>query len=379
MLNEEFKALSQVNKEIIQASTTMFHIWKTVYNKIAGVEEGQVPSKEKHEEALKKTWKIFPVVASPLGKDPLVDGIPLVASARETGVQNTYGDAKTKFNGKAVKVQSIRETYVPIGVGSVVNMNQMIDGGTMTEVMNKFDIAQVFDALLLGVNQADAVSFINEVFGKFALSDEWSHIGAISDRLSDIVMGKELEDILAEVNKGKSTDNQLTKGKLFAEVEAKLRKEEGNKKVSKIPTVEKIAENMAARNYQNKKLRSELGENDIGFEQYVLDGKHMYKHTGKESTKDVIVNKAELITSMAEKSKLTKKDAELALKALIESVEEALEKGEKVQLVGFGTFETRERAAREGRNPRTKEVIKIPATTVPVFKAGKEFKDKVNK
>ncbi len=91
------------------------------------------------------------------------------------------------------------------------------------------------------------------------------------------------------------------------------------------------------------------------------------------------MNKAELITSMAEKSKLTKKDAELALKALIESVEESLEKGEKVQLVGFGTFETRERAAREGRNPRTKEVIQIPATTVPVFKAGKEFKDKVNK
>nr|WP_156212461.1 MULTISPECIES: HU family DNA-binding protein [Clostridium] len=94
---------------------------------------------------------------------------------------------------------------------------------------------------------------------------------------------------------------------------------------------------------------------------------------------DVIVNKAELITSMAEKSKLTKKDAELALKSFIESVEEALENGEKVQLVGFGTFETRERAAREGRNPRTKEVINIPATTVPVFKAGKEFKDKVNK
>ena len=91
------------------------------------------------------------------------------------------------------------------------------------------------------------------------------------------------------------------------------------------------------------------------------------------------MNKAELITSMAEKSKLTKKDAELALKALIESVEESLEKGEKVQLVGFGTFETRERAAREGRNPRTKELIQIPATTVPVFKAGKEFKDKVNK
>ena len=91
------------------------------------------------------------------------------------------------------------------------------------------------------------------------------------------------------------------------------------------------------------------------------------------------MNKAELITSMAEKSQLTKKDAETALKAFIDSVQEALENGEKVQLVGFGTFETRERAAREGRNPRTKEVISIPASVVPVFKAGKEFKEKVNK
>ena len=91
------------------------------------------------------------------------------------------------------------------------------------------------------------------------------------------------------------------------------------------------------------------------------------------------MNKSELIASMAEKSNLTKKDAELALKYFIESVEEALENGDKVQLVGFGTFETRERAAREGRNPRTKEVINIPASTVPVFKAGKEFKEKVNK
>ena len=70
------------------------------------------------------------------------------------------------------------------------------------------------------------------------------------------------------------------------------------------------------------------------------------------------MNKAELITSMAEKSQLTKKDAEAALKAFIDSVQEALEGGDKVQLVGFGTFETRERAAREGRNPRTKETIK---------------------
>ncbi|MCQ2969110.1 MAG: HU family DNA-binding protein [Clostridium sp.] len=91
------------------------------------------------------------------------------------------------------------------------------------------------------------------------------------------------------------------------------------------------------------------------------------------------MNKAELITSMAEKSQLTKKDAESALKAFIDSVQEALENGEKVQLIGFGTFETRERAAREGRNPRTKETITIPASTVPVFKAGKEFKDRVNK
>lgn len=91
------------------------------------------------------------------------------------------------------------------------------------------------------------------------------------------------------------------------------------------------------------------------------------------------MNKAELITSMAEKSNLTKKDVEVVLKAFIESVEEALEKGEKVQLVGFGTFEVRERAARVGRNPRTREEIQIPESKVPVFKAGKEFKDKVNK
>ena len=91
------------------------------------------------------------------------------------------------------------------------------------------------------------------------------------------------------------------------------------------------------------------------------------------------MNKAELITSMAEKSQLTKKDAESALKAFIDSVQEALENGDKVQLIVFGTFETRERAARECRNPRTKETITIPASTVPVFKAGKEFKDRVNK
>ncbi|WP_160670591.1 HU family DNA-binding protein [Clostridium sp. C8-1-8] len=103
-----------------------------------------------------------------------------------------------------------------------------------------------------------------------------------------------------------------------------------------------------------------------------------YKTYHKRSKEDVKVNKAELISSMAEKSKLTKKDAEVALKSFIDSVQEALENGEKVQLVGFGTFETRERAAREGRNPRTKETIQIPASKVPVFKAGKEFRDRVN-
>lgn len=91
------------------------------------------------------------------------------------------------------------------------------------------------------------------------------------------------------------------------------------------------------------------------------------------------MNKAELISSVAEKSKLTKKDAEAAVKALIESVVETLENGDKVQLVGFGTFEAKKRAERQGKNPRTKEPITIPASTVPVFKAGKEFKERVNK
>ena len=91
------------------------------------------------------------------------------------------------------------------------------------------------------------------------------------------------------------------------------------------------------------------------------------------------MNKSELVASIAEKSGLTKKDAEQALNGFISSVQEALADGEKVQLVGFGTFETRERAERTGRNPKTGEEIKIAASTMPVFKAGKEFKDRVNK
>jgi DNA-binding protein HU-beta len=92
------------------------------------------------------------------------------------------------------------------------------------------------------------------------------------------------------------------------------------------------------------------------------------------------MNKAELVASMAEKGNMTKKDAENALNAFIESVGEALAKGDKVQLVGFGTFEVRDRKAREGRNPRNpEEVIQIPASKAPVFKAGKGLKEAVNK
>ena len=90
------------------------------------------------------------------------------------------------------------------------------------------------------------------------------------------------------------------------------------------------------------------------------------------------MNKAELIAKIAEESKLTKKAAETALDAFVTSVEGALKKGEKVQLVGFGTFEVRQRAARKGRNPQTKAEIKIPASKAPVFKAGKALKELVN-
>lgn len=92
------------------------------------------------------------------------------------------------------------------------------------------------------------------------------------------------------------------------------------------------------------------------------------------------MNKSQLVASMAEKGDMTKKDAENALNAFIRTVEETLETGEKVQLVGFGTFEVRDRKAREGRNPRDPEqVIQIPASKAPVFKAGKSLKEIVNK
>ena len=91
------------------------------------------------------------------------------------------------------------------------------------------------------------------------------------------------------------------------------------------------------------------------------------------------MNKADLIAKIAEEAELSKKSAEAALNAFVGAVEAALKKGEKVQLVGFGSFEVRKRAARKGRNPQTKEEIKIPASKAPVFKAGKALKDVVNK
>ena len=90
------------------------------------------------------------------------------------------------------------------------------------------------------------------------------------------------------------------------------------------------------------------------------------------------MNKSELIASMADKAELTKKDSEKALAAFIETVEEQLQKGEKIQLVGFGTFEVAERAARTGKNPQTGKEIKIAASKAPKFKAGKALKDLVN-
>ncbi len=90
------------------------------------------------------------------------------------------------------------------------------------------------------------------------------------------------------------------------------------------------------------------------------------------------MNKSDLLTAMVEKSGLTKKDSEKALNAFIASVEGALKKGDKVSLVGFGTFEVRKRPARTGINPQTKKPIKIKASKAPAFKAGKAFKDALN-
>jgi DNA-binding protein HU-beta len=93
----------------------------------------------------------------------------------------------------------------------------------------------------------------------------------------------------------------------------------------------------------------------------------------------ITMTKAELISAIAAKGEYSKKDAEKALAAVTASITEALAKGEKISLVGFGTFEVGQRAAKTSINPRTKEKIKVPAKKVPAFKAGKAFKDAVNK
>lgn len=90
------------------------------------------------------------------------------------------------------------------------------------------------------------------------------------------------------------------------------------------------------------------------------------------------MNKSDLVAVVAEKMGATKRDAEANLNSVIEAITESLVKGEKIQLVGFGSFEVRKRAARKGRNPQTKEEIRIPASKAPVFKAGKALKDLVN-
>ena len=91
------------------------------------------------------------------------------------------------------------------------------------------------------------------------------------------------------------------------------------------------------------------------------------------------MNKAELINAVAASADVSKKDTEAVISAMLDTISEALRQGDKVQLVGFGSFEVKKRAARIGRNPRTKEEIEIPATVLPVFKAGKLLKDTISK
>ena len=99
----------------------------------------------------------------------------------------------------------------------------------------------------------------------------------------------------------------------------------------------------------------------------------------KRYRKGFMMNKEELVQEIAKKAKVTQKDAAEVLNGLVETVQKTVAKGEKVTLVGFGTFESRKRAARTGRNPQTGKEIKIAAKTVPAFSAGKKFKELVNK
>ncbi|MEG1857611.1 MAG: HU family DNA-binding protein [Pseudoflavonifractor sp.] len=105
----------------------------------------------------------------------------------------------------------------------------------------------------------------------------------------------------------------------------------------------------------------------------------MRRATAAKFRRNFNMNKAELINATAEKASLSKKDTETAINAAIDAITECLASGDKVQLVGFGAFEVKSRAARIGRNPKTKASIQIPASKVPMFKAGKALKDAVQK
>lgn len=100
-------------------------------------------------------------------------------------------------------------------------------------------------------------------------------------------------------------------------------------------------------------------------------------YNGGVVLREKIMNKGELVDAIAEKADVSKKEADAVLTAIVDSIVEAVSAGEKVTLVGFGSFEPRDRQAREGRNPKTGETMQIPATRVPAFSAGKQFKDKV--
>lgn len=100
-------------------------------------------------------------------------------------------------------------------------------------------------------------------------------------------------------------------------------------------------------------------------------------YNGDHTRQRMIVNKGELVDKVAEKANITKKQADTVLSAVLEVIQESVAKGDKVSLVGFGSFEQRKRAARLGRNPKTSEPMDIAATVVPAFSAGKQFKEKV--
>ena len=104
-----------------------------------------------------------------------------------------------------------------------------------------------------------------------------------------------------------------------------------------------------------------------------------YADYNTQHKEEIVMNKSELVSAIAEKAAITKKDSEKVLQAFLDTVTEELAKGGKVQLVGFGTFDVSERKAREGRNPQTGKPMKIPASKAPRFKPGKALKDATNK